>query len=375
MTNQSTKTEFASATRYEHTILKKQEKLISQNDSFVKVAESVSQLLLVLNHQRQIVFCNQNFLDAIGKKSLDEVIGLRPGEVLLCIHANGNSLGCGTTKFCKQCGAVNAILDAINGVRSIQECRILTVNHDAYDFRVVATPYVTEFDQFIIFVIENISDEKRRQTLERVFFHDVLNSAGGISGLSGILGELTDIDQIFEMAKLINHSSENLINEIIAQRQLLAAEEGELKLNIVEINSITLLTDIQQLYANHEVSAGKTIVIDDQAIDFNIETDPVLLRRVLGNMTKNAVEASMPGSQVSLNATITGNKYTFSVHNSTVIDRDVQLQLFKRSFTTKGSGRGIGTYSMKLLGEKYLKGKVWFESTPETGTTFFIQLP
>jgi signal transduction histidine kinase len=30
---------------------------------------------------------------------------------------------------------------------------------------------------------------------------------------------------------------------------------------------------------------------------------------------------------------------------------------------------------MKLFGEKYLKGKVWFESNPATGTTFFILLP
>mgnify|MGYP006293419399 CR=1 len=40
------------------------------------------------------------------------------------------------------------------------------------------------------------------------------------------------------------------------------------------------------------------------------------------------------------------------------------MLLFKRSFSTKGVGRGIGTYSMKLFGEKYLKGKVDFKNSP-----------
>lgn len=34
----------------------------------------------------------------------------------------------------------------------------------------------------------------------------------------------------------------------------------------------------------------------------------------------------------------------------------VQLQIFNRSFSTKGKGRGTGTYSMKLLTKRYLKG-------------------
>jgi sensor histidine kinase regulating citrate/malate metabolism len=63
------------------------------------------------------------------------------------------------------------------------------------------------------------------------------------------------------------------------------------------------------------------------------------------------------------------------VHNDNYIERETQLQLFKRSFSTKGAGRGIGAYSMKLFGEKYLNGKVWFESTQKEGTTFYISLP
>ena len=53
---------------------------------------------------------------------------------------------------------------------------------------------------------------------------------------------------------------------------------------------------------------------------------------------------------------------------------DVQLQLFQRSFSTKGESRGIGTYSIKLLIENYLKGKVSFVSNKTVGTVISIEL-
>jgi len=53
----------------------------------------------------------------------------------------------------------------------------------------------------------------------------------------------------------------------------------------------------------------------------------------------------------------------------------VQLQVFQRSFSTKGPGRGIGTYSIRLLVSRYLRGTVDFESSKEQGTTFRVHLP
>lgn len=65
----------------------------------------------------------------------------------------------------------------------------------------------------------------------------------------------------------------------------------------------------------------------------------------------------------------------FQVLNPGVIAPEMALNIFHRSFSTKAElGRGIGTYSMKLLGEKYLKGKVSFESNEENGTVFQIEL-
>jgi signal transduction histidine kinase len=55
---------------------------------------------------------------------------------------------------------------------------------------------------------------------------------------------------------------------------------------------------------------------------------------------------------------------------------DVQLQVFQRSFSTKAaSGRGVGSYSVRLLTESYLGGRVSFVSEPGLGTTFTVELP
>jgi len=123
------------------------------------------------------------------------------------------------------------------------------------------------------------------------------------------------------------------------------------------------------------VIANKYLYIDKQAENIEFTTDISLLRRIVGNMIKNALEATMPGSAVTVSCSVSDTEVDFSVHNKSYISKDVQLQLFNRSFSTKGVGRGIGTYSMKLFGEKFLKGKVSFESTREKGTTFFLKVP
>ena len=93
-------------------------------------------------------------------------------------------------------------------------------------------------------------------------------------------------------------------------------------------------------------------------------------------MVKNALEAVGPGGQVRLWCEASPQQVTFLVHNPGAIPERAARRVFQRSFTTKrGVGRGLGTYSMKLFGEQYLKGKVGFTSSPETGTEFFIHVP
>jgi len=108
---------------------------------------------------------------------------------------------------------------------------------------------------------------------------------------------------------------------------------------------------------------------------FVVATDKVLLKRVLGNLVKNALEASVEGQAVSL-AFQNQSAPVFRVHNQAAMPDVVCLQVFRRSFSTKSPvGRGIGTYSAKLITEHYLGGSLSFTSSEEDGTSFFVTLP
>ena len=101
-----------------------QNKMFSKNELFIEITNSVSQMLVVLNAQRQIIYANNLFTEALGFKTIDSFIGKRPGEALNCLHASQSEGGRGTTEFCKTCGAVGAILESQGNVRSTKECRI-----------------------------------------------------------------------------------------------------------------------------------------------------------------------------------------------------------------------------------------------------------
>jgi hypothetical protein len=97
--------------------------------------DAAPNFFMVLNRHRQTVFANRTLLDVVGGNTA-LVEGLRPGEILGCVHADENQPGCGTTEFCRTCGATRAILSSLNGERSVDECRIIRANGDALDLRV-----------------------------------------------------------------------------------------------------------------------------------------------------------------------------------------------------------------------------------------------
>jgi len=336
------------------------------------ILDAVPEIIMALNSRRQIIFANRGLNTYLGRDE-KAVRGLRPGEVLNCVHAHEEEGGCGTSESCSVCGAARAILVSQAGQPNIQDCRVTRDGDgEALDLRVSATPFELDGERYTLFALADISHERRRRALEQVFFHDVLNTVTALKAAADIMVGKKDVEDLPEVTQeLVGR----LADEIVAQRQLVDAEDNELMVNPALVDVPGLLQNIVRIYARHTVGKERTIRLEIPKSAIIFVSDTNLLRRVLGNMLKNALEASQPGETVTLGSQARHDEIEFWVHNPAYMPRDVQLQVFQRSFSTKGTGRGLGTYSMKLLTERYLGGCVGFTSSPEEGTTFRATYP
>lgn len=333
--------------------------------------------LIIINSYRQIIFCNNAFLEILGINDLGKYLGQRPGEVLGCIYSHIEKNGCGTSEYCRECGALHAVLESIGtNKKSQHECQLLiSYNHEiiAKDFSVYSSPWTVEKNQYYVVTFLDIESEKRRRVLERIFFHDILNSAAGAKGVIDLLlDDVADIDK--EMVSLAQAAIFGLIEEIKKQKQLLAVESREYTIAPITLQGSELLRLVASEYRNHPVARDKTINIDPTSCNIQVFSDYTLLRRVLINMTINALESTPRGGEVIIGLDRQNDSALFWVKNSQIIPDDIQLQIFKRSFSTKGKDRGLGTYSIKLLTENYLGGEVGFSSQEPDGTIFWIKL-
>lgn len=340
--------------------------------------DSVPIMLLALNTCRQIVFANKSGMEFLDQDNVEDLLGMRPGEAVGCLNAETGANGCGTSKHCRHCQMLSTILRAVEGFENDAECRML-LRHDVrlegVNLMVKASPVVIEDEHFVIFAITDMTHEHRRRAMERIFFHDVLNLAGGLRGLSELMLESAEACGGADELQIMHAGLESLVDEILSQRELTAAESGDLTPCVAPMETHAALASLVSLYTNLPVARGRNIVIAPESEGLTVHTDSRILSRVLGNLLKNGLEAEGEGGVVTLNCHLDGDQCRFSVHNPTPIADDLKNDIFRRTFSTKRGDRGLGLYSVLLLTERYLGGEPGFTSSPEKGTEFFVRLP
>jgi signal transduction histidine kinase len=345
--------------------------LFKEDTGLRRALDAIPQPILVLNRSRQLIWGNLSLVQKVGR-TLDAMLGERQGDVLNCEHVRDCASGCGHSEHCDDCGAALSIRAGLAGETKTQECSISRGAGDAMELRVTTSPVLERESPYVFCAIEDISHEKRREALERIFFHDIINSLGAIQGAATLLCSATESERP-QLAWLLSEQARTALDEVVSQRELSAAESGQLPLQEDLVLCGKVLEEVAANYRVHQDFPGREISVLTGAESLALRVDVTLLRRVLGNMTKNALEASR--SVVTLSADDDGDGAIFRVHNQGAIPPAVRLQIFKRSFSTKGFGRGLGTYAMKLFGERILGGRVWFDTSVGEGTTFCFWLP
>jgi hypothetical protein len=158
---------FAPAKREPIEIVQRQANRVSQTPSVGTFLNASLNYVFVLNNRRQIIMASDNVLDLVPDRTLEQIVGLRPGEALGCIHAFECPSGCGTSQFCHLCGAVKVILAGLAGTRHMQECRLtrrVNGREASLELQVLATPLVCEHERYTLLAVANVGRQGQTST-------------------------------------------------------------------------------------------------------------------------------------------------------------------------------------------------------------------
>lgn len=205
--------------------------------------------------------------------------------------------------------------------------------------------------------------------------------------LNAILGfsQLLELDSFLSGVQMdnvrqITHAGKHLLQLINDLLDLSLIETGTMTLNMTQVRLHTLIEDIARLA--QPLCATRNIDINIQINnDTMVEADNTRLRQAILNLVSNAIKYNKPGGHVTIAATgSAGNRLRISVTDTgRGIPPDKASQLFE-AFNRLGAerssieGTGIGLVITRRLIE-HMRGTIGFESSPNNGSTFWIELP
>lgn len=228
----------------------------------------------------------------------------------------------------------------------------------------------------LLMTILKASEKARVKYLgEQVLLHDLLNTISALSSSMEVIEAFPDQVDKNKYLDNIRRGIEYLSEEIRNQQKILLAEQGLLGVKPESITSMPLLTELTESLGPYAAVREKTIQIAPDSVDFAVATDRLLLRRIVYNMIKNAVEASGTSNVVLIGSGFDdrGSREIW-VHNDGYIPKEAQEHVFSPGISSKGERRGYGTYSMKLL-SRSIRAEVGFSSSQSMGTMFFVRIP
>lgn len=197
-----------------------------------------------------------------------------------------------------------------------------------------------------IFVLNDIRSELDEKELEswiklsRILTHEIMNGIAPISSISDTFMQRDDIadSPLYEGIRAIHDTSAGLISFVDSYRKFSYLQKPQPEAFIIA----ELLQQIKSLDLIPSHISLTTQISPDNLMLF---ADPNLVRQMLINLIKNAVQAiSQQAGRIHIQAYASSSEHVFiSVsNNGPVIPNDVAEQIFVPFFTTKSEGSGIG---------------------------------
>lgn len=206
----------------------------------------------------------------------------------------------------------------------------------------------------------NHNEVEAWEKLTRVLTHEIMNATAPIASISQTMLARDDVrdSALEEGIRAIHSTSSHLITFVDSYRKLSQLQEPVPD----DISLTAVIAEVRQLYPTLKWD----VTIDSD----NAHTDPNMLRQVLINLVKNAMEAGAHRIKMSAapSALLVSN-------DGQPIPAEARSSIFIPFFTTKRTGNGIGlSLSRRMMTQQ--GGNLELLDHPQTGyhTTFQLTL-
>ncbi len=200
----------------------------------------------------------------------------------------------------------------------------------------------------------------------------------GLRRLSKQKGMVTEVEVAAEPLKRINEQTARLMTLIDELLNVSNMRSGKTELNLQYCDLVSLCRDVVE---DQRMITGRQIEFNQPIGSVIGLADPDHLAQVIINLVTNAIKYSAEDKPVEVMVGSQGDNALIYVRDYGVGIAPEQVnhifELFYRTpdvQTSETQGLGLGLSIVKDIVERH-HGKVWVESQPGHGSTFFVQIP
>jgi len=283
-------------------------------------------------------------------------------------------------------------VDAVRAGQAAPQHELEFVEADRSIWAEVTGTLVTPLDgnagSWVLFVLHDISQQKKLEAIRKDFVanvsHELRTPLSIIKGYVETLVDghrdmpLDDRDRFLHTIQRHAERLHSLLEDLLALSRLESVNPGLHRESTVLADLLTnLVEDVRgrSTAQEHQISLAV-----DPAIGL-VLVDPLKITQVCENLLDNALKYTPRGSHVDVQARLKGGEAEVSIRdNGPGIPSGDLPHLFERFYRVdKGRSREKGGTGLGLSIVKHIVqlhgGRVWVESQPGQGATFYFTLP
>ncbi len=233
--------------------------------------------------------------------------------------------------------------------------------------------------------------ERSRDNFLTTVSHELRTPLTAVKGYTELLdsgagGPLTDMQKA--LTKPIQRNVTRMVQLINSLLFAAAVKGGRMAFTSDHTNIPQLVNQISRELMPKAAASGQRLVIDlDERLGV-VQADPMHMATILEELLTNAIKYNKPGGEVHIHAVLQSDEtqqqefMILSICDEGIgIQPEDQTHLFEEFFHPEkedihiqAGGIGMGLSVVRSLVEAY-NGRIWLESTPGQGSTFFFLVP